>query len=243
MEVKNLPISNRLKMNAAMVKGSSVLADVGCDHAYCSIYLAGNGIAQRCIAMDINRGPLARAQENIRLYGLEERIETRLSNGLERLAPGEADTILISGMGGPLMQEILERGAACVRAARQLVLQPQSEIAEFRKYLHMQGLYIVEEDMCCEDGKYYVTMRVENAPVPEMESELQFPEKLAFCYGACLLKKKHPVLREFLEREYQKKQELWKQLDEKRTERSVARMTELAQEIEELGDVLTLLQQ
>lgn len=261
MEIKNLPISNRLKMNATLAQESRVLADVGCDHAYCSIYLAGNRMVERCIAMDVNAGPLARAQENIRLYGLEECIETRLSNGLEKLVPGEADTILVSGMGGPLMQEILERGAACVRAAKQLVLQPQSEIAEFRSYLHKQGLQLLDEDMCCEDGKYYPVLRVavpqetmrgakEGVPEtvePRMAADSfvvdGVSQELAYAYGPCLIRKKHPVLLEFLTREYGKKQELLQRLGEQKTERSAVRMAQVQTELTELKGLLEVMGQ
>lgn len=100
-----------------MVSPGCRLADVGTDHAYIPIYLMQNGVIPQAVAMDINQGPLLRATENIRRYGLTGRIETRLSDGLEKLQAGEADTILIAGMGGLLMVRILENGQACSQAA------------------------------------------------------------------------------------------------------------------------------
>ncbi len=248
MDIRKLPLSKRLRMNVAMVEECEAVADVGCDHAYCSIYLTGNGVAKRSIAMDVNQGPIDRAAENIALYGLTDRIVTRRSDGLERLVPGEADTILISGMGGSLMQDILERGAQCVQYAQQLVLQPQSELAEFRRYLHSRGLGITDEEMCCEDEKYYTVMRaVHMEPAAcawdggeELREQLgvRLAQEYVYRFGPCLLRKKHPVLLDFLEREYAKKKQLYEQLCEQNTERSLRRAPEIKQEAAGLAELI-----
>lgn len=83
-----MQISERLRAVAGMVSPGCRLADVGTDHAYIPIYLMQNGVIPQAVAMDINQGPLLRATENIRRYGLTGRIETRLSDGLEKLQAG-----------------------------------------------------------------------------------------------------------------------------------------------------------
>ena len=83
---------------------------MGCDHGWVSVYLVQQGISPRVLAMDVRRGPLSRAQQHIRQRGLEAYIETRLSDGVAALEAGEADTVLCAGMGGRLMQRILEEG-------------------------------------------------------------------------------------------------------------------------------------
>ena len=100
-----IKLSKRLQTVAHQVKCGGVAADIGCDHGFTSIYLIEQGLAKHVIAMDINEGPLERAKEHIREYGMEADIETRLSDGTAKLAPGEADTLLISGMGGPDLQD------------------------------------------------------------------------------------------------------------------------------------------
>ena len=105
-------LSNRLSAVASFVTDGNVLADVGTDHGYIPIYLLQEKRIKKAIAMDINAGPLQRAKEHIALYGLKDYIETRLSDGVEALMPGEADTILIAGMGGGLVMHILEDGRA-----------------------------------------------------------------------------------------------------------------------------------
>lgn len=154
-----MQISKRLQAVADMVTSGSWVADIGTDHAYIPIFLAENGIIPRAIAMDVNAGPLARARAHIEAHGLSEKIETRLSDGLTALAPGEADCIVIAGMGGPLTIRILTEGKDRLAGCRELILQPQSEIRLVRAYLEQKGWRIVREEMVCEDGKYYSMMR------------------------------------------------------------------------------------
>ena len=160
--MNNLNISDRLEKVANCVcKGSSV-ADIGCDHAYTAIYLIKNNIARNVVALDINKGPLERAKKNIEAFGLEQVIDTRLSDGGKELRIGEVDTLLISGMGGRLTNKILDDSLEIVKHCKQLVLQPQSEIYLVREYLDNIGYRIIYEDMLIEDGKFYVIINAMN---------------------------------------------------------------------------------
>ena len=147
-------------MSAGMVTAGSGVADVGCDHAHTCIWLVKHGNVPRAVAMDVRPGPLSHADANIRLYGLGEKIETRLSDGLETLEPGETDTIIIAGMGGTLTVQILEKGLEKAKAAKELILQPQSDLGLVRSFLREHGFIITEEMMCKELGKFYTSMRV-----------------------------------------------------------------------------------
>ena len=154
-----ITLSKRLGMAAALVTHGNSVADVGCDHAYTSIYLLEAGISPRCIAMDVRQGPLERANINIRAHCLEGRIETRLSDGLASMLPGETATVLITGMGGQLICDILSAFPDKTRAARELVLSPQSEVGKVRTFLYENGFDIVKEAMCFDAGKYYIAMK------------------------------------------------------------------------------------
>ena len=103
-------ISNRLTTAAALVTQGYTLADVGTDHGYIPIYLLQQKKIPSAIAMDINEGPLERAKEHIALYGLQAYIQTRLSDGVAALKPGEVEAVLIAGMGGGLVMHILKDG-------------------------------------------------------------------------------------------------------------------------------------
>lgn len=207
-----IKLSDRLLMSASRVTPGNVVADVGCDHAHTAIWLVKQGIAPRAIAMDVGKGPLERAAANIRLFKCEEYIETRLSDGLEKLEPGEADTVIIAGMGGLLTTQILTRGLRQMRAARELVLQPQSDIDAVRELLYNNGFDIVEEDMCFEDGKFYTAIKAENrccgsedmqgTDVRKENDDDEGLLQVYFKYGKQLLEQKHPVLKEQLENRY-----------------------------------------
>ena len=149
----------RLRAIAGMVTKGNRLADVGCDHGYLSIWLVSEKTVPSAIAMDVRPGPLSRARENITRYGLEDYIETRLSDGLAKLEPGEGDTLVIAGMGGPLMERILKDGAKVREGFQELILQPQSDLPHFRHFLSEIGWEIVREEMIKEDGKFYPMMK------------------------------------------------------------------------------------
>ena len=213
-------LSERMLRTAAMVSRGTTVADVGCDHAYTSIYLIEQGIATGVVAMDVNKGPLAKARENVDKFGMQEQISLRLSDGLAKLAPGEADTILIAGMGGPLMERILAAYPATLSKAKELVLQPQSEAASLRRFVQKQGFRITKEDMLKEDGKYYVIFRAERGKdVPWTEEEYR--------YGKFLTKEAYPVLREFLSEERKTAEEVLERLASAGTEKAQKRKEEV----------------
>lgn len=197
-------LSDRMRAVAALVSPCRSMADIGCDHGYVAIELIRSHTCEHVIAMDINRGPLARAEINICAYGMKDYIETRLSNGAMALAPNEAEGIICAGMGGRLVTEILEQSRELIHDMKQLVFQPQSELYEVRKYLRLNGYCIEKEDMVAEEGKYYPMMRViPPRSNPSRLSELPDEEeqkliRVQDTYGAYLLENKHPVLREYL---------------------------------------------
>lgn len=199
-----ITLSKRLAASAAFVNKGSRVADVGCDHAYTSIYLIQSGTADYCIAMDIKEGPLSRAKGNIRRYGCENRIETRLSNGLFKLLPGEADTVLISGLGGILIQKILADSAEVVAGVKNLILQPQSEQEGVRRFLHGIGFEIAGEKMLCEDGKYYVSIHAVNRG----GKCSSYSRQIEYIFGKLLLEQRDFCLFSYLENRRKKYEEV-----------------------------------
>ncbi len=212
-----MQLSLRLSAIADMVTEGNRLVDVGCDHGYLPVYLIQQKKIPSAIAMDVRKGPLSRAQEHISQYGLEEYISTRLSDGLAGLVAGEGDTLVIAGMGGPLMERILTDGKSVRDSFSELILQPQSDIPHFRRFIQSEGWVIVEEKMVEEDGKFYPMMRV----VLEGKQEKDFSETgmnsnsytLQEAFGKFLLEEKNPVLYRYLQREARIRAGILKQLE------------------------------
>ena len=226
-------LSKRLSAVAQLVTITGILADVGTDHGYIPVYLTGKEQIKKAIAMDVNQGPLERAQEHIRQYGLENRIETRLSDGLQALKPKEVEGIVIAGMGGNLMKRILMQGEQVAHTAKELILQPQSEVMEFRKLLWESGYTIVAEDMVLEDGKYYPMMRVvyENA-------QKEIPDVLALKYGEKLLEQKHPVLKQYLLWQKMQKEKILGNLQKNAKKDVSSRKEEIEEELSYIAHAL-----
>ena len=203
----------RLRAIAGMVTKGNRLADVGCDHGYLSIWLVSEKTVPSAIAMDVRPGPLSRARENITRYGLEDYIETRLSDGLAKLEPGEGDTLVIAGMGGPLMERILKDGAKV-----RLILQPQSDLPHFRHFLSEIGWEIVREEMI-------------KAVRNNAGEKTVYTEEEAW-FGPLLLKKCHPVLKEYLLREEMIRKKILAGLSGAESVSAKTRLAEVKEEME-----------
>ena len=196
--MKDIELSLRMKTVADMVIPGGSVCDIGCDHAFVSIYLVANGISDRVIASDVRTGPCAIARENIARWDMEKNIDLRLGDGLATVAPGEADSIVIAGMGGILITDILDAGMKTVESARQLVLQPQSETEHVRRYIHEHGWKIADEKMLIDAGKYYVVLNVDVSG-PGRETNKGDMDEIYYKYGRCLIQDQSPVLREYLD--------------------------------------------
>ncbi len=240
-------LSNRMQALTDMVTPGTVITDVGCDHGFVSVYLVQKGISPRVIAMDVRSGPLDRAKEHIREYGLQDKIETRLSDGLQKLHTGEAAGMICAGMGGPLMEKILTEGRAQARNFAELILQPQSEIPHFRQFLMEEGYLLLDENIIYEEGKYYFMMKVrwlgdlsEDAVSSEVkrswlgESGDSSFSVLAKQYGAKLLLQRNRVLKEYLEKMLADRRQIAERLEQKadgRNPKTMQRSNEIKEEI------------
>lgn len=193
---KQFQLPKRLETIIERMPASGCIADIGCDHAYVAIEAVRRGKAARALACDVRKGPLQQAAEHILCAGLAGKIETRLSDGLEKVAPGEADSVIIAGMGGPLMERILQGRLADFG---HFVLSPQSEIPHFRRFLLAEGMRIDEETMLIDEGKYYVILNVSQRA--DASSDPMYVTEEDFLYGGRLLRRLDPVLKSFLEKE------------------------------------------
>lgn len=247
--MKPVSLSVRLRTVAAMVTVGNRVCDVGCDHGFVPIFLVTQGISPEVLAMDVKKGPLSAANRHIAEYGLGEVIHTRLSDGLHNYNIGEADTLICAGMGGRLMMRILADDKGKTESFRELILQPQSEIEQFRRWLRLQGYCITDENMIEEDNKFYPMMRVETkASMPESNNvrdcimDGKILCKLTDRYGSILLQRRDKTLARYLEREERIYAEILEELqaqglsDEKRN----SRYTEVSKLLGECREALEI---
>ncbi len=151
-----LPVlDERLGAIAALVRGGMPCVDVGCDHGYLIAYLAASGKIPRGIACDINPMPLQRAQKTLRAYGVEN-VQTRLTDGLRQIEPQDAGEIIIAGMGGELIAQILE-DCPWAKSPRHYLLQPMTRDSALREYLVKNG-FAIQRECAAVSGKFHYTI-------------------------------------------------------------------------------------
>lgn len=211
-------ISERLQQVAALITEGNVVADIGTDHAYLPIHIVKSGISRKVIAMDVRKGPLEKAQQNVRDYGVSDNVSIRRSDGLGALCPMEAETITICGMGGKLIQSILENGKDKYNSHTQLILSPQSELREFRQYLYSFGYSVQKEVMLKEDGQFYFIFCCHRDGQNDFEDFFCHEDDIfietVLRYGMELLKEKNECLREYLKREYSLTEQVYSKVKE-----------------------------
>ena len=158
-----LPISDRLLACANFVSPGDRVADIGCDHGYLSIHLLTNGIARSCIAADINQQPLLSAVRNAEKFGVRDKMEFYLSDGV-RSIPRDFTCMVCAGMGADTMISILEAAPWLQSSNYRLILQCQSKTPLLRRYLSDHGWRITEEAVL-RDGRFlYTVMEVSYEP-------------------------------------------------------------------------------
>ncbi len=150
----------RLRMAAEFVRDGVRVADIGTDHAYLPAYLVISGRVVSAIACDIGVGPLENAECTVREMCLTDKIELRLSNGLEKVDSSEVDDIVICGMGGELIARIIDDADWLKSKDKHLVLQPMSAVDDLRLYLARNGFKIHTEKLVKDGGRLYIIFSV-----------------------------------------------------------------------------------
>lgn len=168
----------RLLLAAGWVRQGQTVADIGTDHAALAVYLVRAGISPRVIATDNKKGPLANAAKNVEHSGLGSSIELRLADGLACIEPDECGDIVIAGMGGELIAQILSRAGWLRGSAVRLILQPMSRAETLRRWLIENGFSILAENACFEGGRAYICMQAVFTGVPV---RFAIPE-FAYCH-------------------------------------------------------------
>lgn len=249
--MKETQLSKRLQYVADFITPEYILADIGTDHGFVPIYQVKCKGTPKAYAMDINKGPLERADEHIAEAGLKDKIETRLSDGMHKLGRGEAESILIAGMGGELMVKILTEGAHALETAKELILSPHTEADLVRCFIRDSHFVIDREGMVFDAGKYYVVLHARRANRDELQKMYVMDSlcednrdyaaagemwKSYIRFGKLLIAEKPDVFIEFLNKELNTYRNIVAGIENNKTEAGIKRK----QEVEELIRLATL---
>lgn len=192
VNMPNITISKRLAAIAAFVEQGADVADIGTDHGILPIYLCGQNMSRKAVAADLREGPLAAARTNIEKYGMEDQIELRMGSGVSVLKKEDPiDTIMIAGMGGPLIASILEEGKELINELpSQLILQPNVAAVEVRQWLLNNGWALTDECMIEEENHYYEILSAKKGDPEKPYRQIDISRGAALLFGPFLAEKK-----------------------------------------------------
>ncbi|MCX5780384.1 MAG: class I SAM-dependent methyltransferase [Firmicutes bacterium] len=197
---------NRLKAVANMVIKGAKVADIGADHAQLSVYLIEQQISPRVIIGELGDGPFARSCQAIEACGLQNSIELRQGSGLQVLDSGEVSTVVLAGMGGDTMVEILADDWDKAASFLRFVFQPMSKAEVLRRRLASRGWIISEERLVAENGRVYLVMSIRPAHCPYHLTDLEF------ALGPKILKADNDIKKHYIQAGVQNYQQIEQQL-------------------------------
>lgn len=199
-----IKLSKRLASIASNIDKEDKVVDIGCDHGYLSIYLKAVNGNKIVIATDINENALNMAKKNINKNSIL--IETRLGNGLDVIKHNEVDTIIISGMGGNTILNILKKNK--LKYIKKIVIQSNTDIPLIRKYINKLGYTIKNEQLIIDKNIYYIIITFTKGKHKYTKKELYF--------GPILLKENNDLFNEKKAIELNKLEEIFKKIPSKK---------------------------
>lgn len=186
-----IKLTPRLQAIADRIPPGMRVVDVGTDHGYLPAWLVAQGICPSAWATDIQRGPLENARETLVREGLQAQIELRLGPGLVPMRGVSPQGIIIAGMGGILISEILEADIRMAAKAELLILQPMSGFTELRRWLVTHGFRITGECLAQEGRRLYEIIIAQ-------AGESQAPDAFKDLAGYCLPGSGDPLYPQFI---------------------------------------------
>ncbi len=209
-----MELKGRLKLIAHKVPACDTLFDIGTDHGYIPISLMEKGICKKAVGADVKKGPLMAAAENIKLNGMEGKISVKLGDGLAPVEPGSEDVVVIAGMGGILIKDILKNELDKAKKAKALILQPMNAIEITREWLFKNGFDIFDEELVSEGEKIYVVL---SARWTGFEFKGQMMD---YYVGKRLIEKKDPLLKKYLTKKLRQSEGILKRLKKSKEDNS-----------------------
>lgn len=191
-----IQLTPRLAAIASEISAGETMADIGTDHGFLPVALWEQGICPKVIMADVNQGPIDRAKSNAAEAHPGVEFDCRLGDGLKVIEPGEVDVIVIAGMGGTLMTEILEEDLEKTWSYKKLILQPRKDIGELRWWIYNHSMCITNEKLVRESKYIWPILTVE--PIEKACFGDLGPERIEWEYPRRLLDFLNPLTEEYL---------------------------------------------
>ena len=234
----NIKLTSRLETIASLVTKGSKVADIGTDHGYIPVHLLKNNIVPFAILADINKGPLDNGKRFVKWHNLLDKVDFRLGSGIDVLHQGEVDEVIIAGMGGILISDILENKKEVAHRLKKLILQPMQAQNKLRMYLLENGYEIIDEVLVREDFRIYEIIVAEyTGKYSEVENEIYFE------VGEKLVQKRDPLLKDFVDKKLKSYKDVLDHLEnidsesieqkKNETRAKIAKLVEIRKTIEE----------
>lgn len=221
-----IKLSERLQVIADFVISGESLADIGTDHGFLPLYLYERGICPKVVLSDINRGPLEKTEVNINKYCPGKAFDLRLGKGISTIEKGEVDVIVIAGMGGLLIADIIEEEKLLAQSFKKFILQPRNAQDKLRQYLVNNGFSIVNEKLVVE-GKFLCEVLVAQ-PKPSGEpvtSSKLFQQDLDYEISPILFNNKDPLLNAYISNKIRIEEKILKDLKKSTKDESIEQAT------------------
>ncbi|MEG6585843.1 tRNA (adenine(22)-N(1))-methyltransferase [Dendrosporobacter sp. 1207_IL3150] len=222
-----MKLGERLTAVASLIPKNTVMADIGTDHAYLPIYLLKSNIIRSAVAGEVNKGPYHAAKETIEYYGAVNDVSLRLGDGLDVIRPNEVDVVVIAGMGGGTIVDILEKSPETAKSLQQIILQPMNASATLRKWLVENGWFIADELLVKEDERLYEIISAKQGKQIEIEPIL-------FDIGPVLWSSRSVLLKEHIENLILQAKRILKEMDASEQAKKSEKYQQYAQKIREL---------
>ena len=229
-----MELSKRLKRIAEHVDKCESVADIGTDHGYIPIYLVKEGICEKAIASDINKGPIEKAKVNVAFEGVSNKVKCLLGPGLNPLKVGEVNGVILAGMGGNLTRDILLADMEKVKKYDFIILQPAQNPEVLREFLYKNDYEILDEDLIKDEGRFYELFKVK---YNENSEKLVFEDELYYEVSSLLREKNHPLFKEFIEEKINRCETILSFIKED-TEAAKKRKSDLEEKINKLKGML-----
>ncbi|MFC3039082.1 tRNA (adenine(22)-N(1))-methyltransferase [Virgibacillus xinjiangensis] len=206
-------LSDRLKVTASYLPEEALFADIGSDHAYLPCYVCQNDGHAKAIAGEVRKGPYESALSTVRQYGLSHAVEVRLGDGLQVLEPAEVNQVVIAGMGGSLIQSILQEGKDKLSSVERIIAQPNIDARNVRRWFSENGYTIIDEQILKENGHIYEVI-VADKSADSLYGENDAEKQLLF--GPVLLENKTPAFYQKWEQELSNIERIIRQMKQAR---------------------------